>query len=147
MSRAMPPTYFFASIVLMGVLHWLLPVWQIVPWPWGLLGLVPLIGGTWLAVAGSQLFQRAGTSIVPFTPSSALVTTGVFGFSRNPMYLGLVLGVVGVWLLFGSLTPLLVVPAFAALLRYRFIAKEEQMLTATFGAAYTDYQRRVRRWV
>src|SRR5689334_7041753 len=110
MTRAMPPTYFFLSIVLMGLLHWLLPVWQVVPWPWGLLGLLPLIGGTWLAVAGSQLFQRAGTTVKPFAESTALVTNGLYGYTRNPMYVGLLLGLVGIGLLLGSLTPLIVIP-------------------------------------
>jgi len=143
----MPPTFFLLAIGVMGLLHWLLPLWHFLPWPWNWLGLLPLAGGTALAVAGSQAFARAGTSIVPFTPSSALVTTGVYSYSRNPMYLGMILGLIGVWLLLGSLMPVLVIPAFASLLRWRFIAVEEQMLTARFGAAYTTYQVRVGRWL
>ncbi len=147
MRRVMPPTYFLLSIIVMVLLHWLLPVAVFGRWPWNLLGLLPLAAGTFLAVAGSQAFQRAGTTVRPFSESAALVTGGLYRYSRNPMYVGLVLGLVGVGVLLGSLMPIVVIPAFALLLRRRFIAVEEQMLTAKFGQTYTDYQRRVRRWL
>ena len=147
MRRVMPPTFFYLAIGLMALLRWLLPLWVFAPWPWNLLGLVPLIGGTWLAVAGSAAFQRAGTTVRPFSASTALVTGGLYRYSRNPMYLGMVIGLLGVGVLLGAVSPFLMVPAFAALLHWRFIAVEERMLTERFGAAYSDYQRRVRRWL
>ncbi len=139
--------YFFIAVAVMGLLHWLLPLGVFVPRPWNWLGLALFGAGLAVALTGSQAFQRAGTTRDPFVESAVLVTGGVYRYSRNPMYLGMVLALLGIGVLLGSLTPLLVVPAFGLLVRWRFIAVEEAMLTATFGQAYTDYQRRVRRWL
>jgi protein-S-isoprenylcysteine O-methyltransferase Ste14 len=145
--RVMPPVYFYGAVAAMGLLHLLLPgaVW-LAGW-WRLLGLLPLAAGTALAVAGSQLFQRVGTTIRPFERSAALVTVGVFALSRNPMYLGMVLGLGGIAVLLGTVTPLLVVPLFVWLIQARFIAVEERMLSERFGAAYEAYRGRTRRWL
>jgi protein-S-isoprenylcysteine O-methyltransferase Ste14 len=70
------------------------------PWRW--LGLLLILGGVALAVASERAFQRAGTAVLPFTEPSALVTTGPFVFTRNPMYLGLVLCLLGWAVLLGS---------------------------------------------
>jgi protein-S-isoprenylcysteine O-methyltransferase Ste14 len=147
MRRLVPPTLFFLSIGLMLLLRWLLPVWIFLPWPWSAIGLLPLLAGMALGGAGSRTFHRVGTTLQPGAPSSTLVTDGIYKFTRNPMYVGLTLALIGIGLLLGALTPLLVVLAFVVVIQRRFIALEEQTLTAQFGAAYTDYQRRVRRWL
>jgi protein-S-isoprenylcysteine O-methyltransferase Ste14 len=98
-----------------------------------------------LWVAG--IFDRAGTTIKPFEESSALVTTGPFRVSRNPVYLGMVLGLLGVAVLAGSLSPFLVIPLFAVLIDRRFIQAEEAQLERTFGASYVAYKSQVRRWL
>ena len=147
MPRIQPPTYFFASVVLMLLLHWLLPLWHWLAWPWTLLGLIPALAGAYLGQAGSSTFRRVGTTIVPGQVSSTLVTTGVFGFTRNPMYLSFTLLLVGLGVLLGSLSPLVVIPIFIIIINQRIIPIEERMLTEKFGAEYADYQRRVRRWI
>jgi protein-S-isoprenylcysteine O-methyltransferase Ste14 len=131
----------------MLLLRWLLPLRSVIAAPWNLLGLVPLGLGTALALVGSRAFRRAGTTIKPFQASAALVTSGVFRLSRNPMYLGMVLGLAGVALLLGALTPFLVIPFFALLIQRRFIAVEERMLAQAFGSDYAAYQRLTRRWL
>ena len=83
----------------------------------------------------------------PFQPSSALVEAGPFSFSCNPMYLGMLLALAGLWLLLGSVSPLAVVPALFWLLHARFVLPEEAHLERHFGARYHDYRRRVRRWL
>ena len=75
------------------------------------------------------------------------MTEGPFRYSRNPMYLGFVLVLAGIGILLGSLTPLFVIPAFAALMDRQFIQMEEQMLRAAFGAKWQDYASRTRRWL
>ncbi len=139
--------FFFIALALMGLLRWLWPVWVFGPGPWNWSGLVLVAAGVAVALAGSQAFGRAGTTRQPFVESTALVTSGVYRYSRNPMYLGMVLALLGVGLILGALTPFVVVPAFTWLVQRSFIAIEEQMLTAKFGATYTAYQRRVRRWI
>ncbi len=83
----------------------------------------------------------------PFEESSALVTSGAYRISRHPMYLGIVLIVLGIALLLGSLLSFVIVAALAGLLDRRFIAVEERMLAARFGEAWQAYKRRARRWV
>jgi protein-S-isoprenylcysteine O-methyltransferase Ste14 len=147
MTHLLPPAYFYLAINLMLVLRWLLPLRLLVTAPWNLLGLLPFTLGAALALAGSRAFRRAGTTIKPFQASSALVTTGVFRLSRNPMYLGMALSLLGLAFLLGALSPFLVIPVFVWLIQRRFIAVEERMLAQAFGPAYAAFQRQTRRWL
>ena len=142
-----PPLWFAVALAAMLALHLALPLARLVFWPWRLAGFVPVVGGLALAVAGERCFARAGTAVRPFQPSTALVTAGPFRYTRNPMYLGLLLVLGGVWLLLGTLAPLVVLPMFFWLLHARFVLPEEGLMEHTFGAAYVDYRRRVRRWL
>jgi protein-S-isoprenylcysteine O-methyltransferase Ste14 len=144
--RINPPHYFLFALVAMGLLRLLpAPALLATPWPW--FGAVPIAVGVAIAVWASQQFARAGTAIVPLTRSSALVTDGVFAYSRNPMYLGMTLGLVGVALLLNRPWPWLVPPIFVAVLYLRFIRHEERLMEATFGDAYRAYCARVRRFL
>jgi protein-S-isoprenylcysteine O-methyltransferase Ste14 len=121
--KLLPPAYVLTAIVLMVALHLIAPAARLISSPWNLLG------------------------IKPFQESSALIMTGVFRLSRNPMYLGFVLVVLGIAVITGSLTPLVVVPAFALLLDRNFIAAEERMLEERFGSVWLEYKKSVRRWI
>jgi len=76
-----------------------------------------------------------------------LVQDGPYRFSRHPMYLGMAVLLIGVWLLLGTLTPAVVVPAFVCIMELRFIRAEEASMEQTFGADYRDYRKKVRRWI
>ena len=111
------------------------------------------IGGAliaaWLVLAAlaNYQFRRAGTTPNPFGDVTAFVTGGVFGFTRNPMYLGLVLLQAGVaFILSNGWVLLLVVPTIIVLDRL-VIAGEERYLDAKYGATYAAYRNRVRRWL
>jgi protein-S-isoprenylcysteine O-methyltransferase Ste14 len=142
-----PPTYFLVAVLLMLGLHFLIPVKQVIRSPYRYLGLVPMAAGLVLNMWGSRLFDRTGTTIKPFETSSALVLHGPYRVSRNPMYLGMVVFLFGVWVLAGSITPFLVVVGFAYFIDRRFIRPEEAMLEQAFGSQYASYRARVRRWV
>ncbi len=144
---ALPPTYLVLALVLMVGLHLLLPVATLIPWPWRLVGLASLGAGMIINLIADRAFQRAGTTVKPFQESSALITVGVYRFSRHPMYLGIVLIVFGIACLLGSLTPFVVVLLLGFVLDRRFIRIEERMLEETFGAAWLEYKARVRRWI
>ena len=92
-------------------------------------------------------FKRAGTTILPHRASTALVTSGPFAYSRNPIYLGISLALVGVALVLNKLAFLLVVPVFMVLVWWLAIRREEQYLLDRFGDEWADYADRVRRWV
>ena len=107
-----------------------------------------LLGGA-TAFAGNMEFRRAKTTINPFRPqnTTALVTSGVYRFTRNPMYLGLALLLLG-WAIFLCSAWALTGPVLSVLYIGRFqIKPEEKILSAKFGAAYSEYASRVRRWL
>ncbi|HEX3049015.1 MAG TPA: isoprenylcysteine carboxylmethyltransferase family protein, partial [Aggregatilineaceae bacterium] len=128
-------------------LHLLRPGAHFLSGPLRLVGLLPLAAGVGIAGIANNAFERVGTTIYPFQESSALVTTGPFRFSRNPMYLGFMLGLIGIALLLGSLTPWLVLPVFGFLLDQRFIRAEEKMLIQKFGPTFLAYKQHTRRWL
>jgi protein-S-isoprenylcysteine O-methyltransferase Ste14 len=140
-----PPHYFLLALLVMVDLRFavvspaLLGVWA-----WS--GILPLMAGLAIVLSAARQFTLAGTNIVPLTPSTALITDGMFAWSRNPMYLGLTVMLVGAALLIDRALPWLVVVAFVITIRLRFIRHEERLMEATFGAEYLAYRQRVRRW-
>jgi protein-S-isoprenylcysteine O-methyltransferase Ste14 len=110
--------------------------------------LVALLGAA-LTLAGVMSFRRARTTMNPMKPqeSAALVCSGVYGLSRNPMYLGLLLVLVA-WAALLSMAWALLGPVIFVLYINRFqIAPEERILSAKFGASYAQYQSKVRQWL
>jgi protein-S-isoprenylcysteine O-methyltransferase Ste14 len=112
-----------------------------------------LFGGVWIVVGLALLvfangrFSRAGTGVIPFRNVSALVTDGIYRYTRNPMYLGMVAILLGSAITVGSTSALLIAPVFAVIVEWRFIRPEEAMLRGLFSEEYTAYCARVRRWL
>ncbi|MCU0925619.1 MAG: isoprenylcysteine carboxylmethyltransferase family protein [Hydrogenophaga sp.] len=139
--------------LLLGVAAWwLAPVSPALAWPEALrIGLTVLLAllGLTLDFSGLVAFVRRHTTINPLSPrkSTALVTSGVYRFTRNPMYLGLacLLTAWAIWL--GAWLPF-AAPVLFVLYITRFqIQPEERVLAQLFGPAFTDYTGRVRRWI
>jgi len=145
--KTMPTTYLLISIAVMTALHFLFPAMRIIPPLWNLLGLVPLALGVIINLAADKAFHQAHTTVKPFEESSALIMHGVFRASRNPMYLGFVLILIGIAVLMRSLTPYVVVLAFAILIDRMYITVEERMLAEKFGAEWEKYRQSTRRWL
>ena len=142
-----PPVWVLLAGLGMLALHRLLPVALIVAQPWKWLGLAPVAVGLALALSAARLFRRAGTAIEPWGIPSALVVEGPYRFTRNPMYLGLVLSLLGLAVWLGTSTPFLVIPLFVWVITALFIRTEEQRLEERFGSLYVAYKARVRRWL
>ena len=141
-----------AVVLIAAVLMWLLA--RVLPWPGDLVGgwpaaLLIASAGVVVAVAGLVAFRQARTTVNPMKPeaSSALVERGIYGLTRNPMYLGmaLVLAAWAVWL--GSVAAAAVLPVFTFYMTRFQIVPEERALAARFGDAFAGYLRRVRRWL
>ena len=120
----------------------------------GLAGTTGMVAAAVLAGAGlviaaiaAGLFVRAGTSIPPHHPSTALVTGGLYRFSRNPIYVGLTLLYLAVTAFFASLGALILLPAVLLVVEFGVIRREERYLERKFGQPYRDYKARVRRWI
>lgn len=133
--RVIPPVYFVSALALMAALHFLAPLGRFIEAPYSYLGPGLLLGGVVIGVIAARAFSKAGTPVLPFERSTTLVTNGVYRFTRNPMYLGMALILVGVALLFGTLTPLLPIPVFVWIIQGSFIRGEERFLGEIFGSA------------
>jgi protein-S-isoprenylcysteine O-methyltransferase Ste14 len=145
--RILPPVWFVLAVIAMIVLARFVPLvqWHLAPLKWAGIALIAI--GLATAVTAAGHFRRAGTPVKPFSRSTALVTAGPYRYTRNPMYLGLAVILVGVALALESLTPFFVIPVFVVVITVGFIVPEEAMLKERFGDAYDDFQRRVRRWL
>jgi protein-S-isoprenylcysteine O-methyltransferase Ste14 len=147
--RLSPPLVMLLAAALMWALHRWLPLGHLIATPWNYFALLPVVIGRAITVAAGARFRQARTTFDPLKPreTSHLVTDGVFRVSRNPMYLGLVLLLIGWALWLGTVSPWLVVPLFVVVLYIAQVVPEEQALEALFGATYLAYRRRVRRWI
>jgi protein-S-isoprenylcysteine O-methyltransferase Ste14 len=135
------------AILLQLLGHFAFPIAEFVRWPWDLLGAALIFAGFGITVYADWQFKRANTPVHPFEKPLSLVTDGVFAVTRNPMYLGLAVALLGTAIVLGTLTPFLVPPLFVWFITVRFIAPEEANLATQFGEAYQAYARRVRRWL
>lgn len=109
-------------------------------------GVLLVIGLALLVVAGG-LFKQAETDLIPFKNVTALVTRGVYAYTRNPMYLGMALVLLGCAVTVGASTALAIAPIFMVIIELRFIRPEEEMLLGLFPEEFPDYCARVRRWI
>jgi protein-S-isoprenylcysteine O-methyltransferase Ste14 len=118
------------------------------PWRHGFAVTISGVGILFI-LAGVYVFQKAKTTVNPTTPAAAssVVTSGVYRFSRNPMYIGFLLALIG-WATFLSHTlPFLLLPVYVAYMNRFQISPEERALSAKFGDEYEAYKQAVRRWL
>jgi len=110
-------------------------------------GSIIIVLGLLLLLLAGNLFKRAETDMIPFKNVSALVTTGIYRYTRNPMYLGMAAILLGCAITVGATTSLLVAPVFMAIIEIRFIRFEEAMLDELFPGEFAQYRTKVRRWL
>ena len=148
--RIFPPAIYLAGLAFGFLLHWLWPVHLVDP---PALLVVRIVGGVLIAAGlalplwATATFRGVGTTPNPTQPTTALAFGGPYGFTRNPMYLGLALLTAGVALVANSLWPLLALPFVLWTVRRIVIDREERYLEARFGDEYLRYKGRVRRWI
>ena len=145
-----PPLLFLGCLVLAVVLDRALPLWS-APWQtawagWATGGVLVVIGVA-IFIASIRNFSSAGTPVPGNQPVRALVTTGIHGVSRNPIYVGMFLVYTGIGLAARSPWALVLLLPIAITLRYGVVAREEAYLERRFGDAYRAYKARVRRWL
>jgi protein-S-isoprenylcysteine O-methyltransferase Ste14 len=113
----------------------------------GVAGGTLFIVGAFIAGSGLAIFHKAHTTTTPGERSSTLVTWGPYRFTRNPMYVGLVLAYLGEAGILRHAWPIVLLPLIIGYLNWVVIPVEEGRLTEAFPDAYTHYRRSVRRWI
>ena len=144
---APPPVIYLTSLVIGLVFRALVPTPFL---PRGLafmLGAIMIAIAVWLSVWGVRVMHRAGTSEKTSLPTTALVTTGPFRYSRNPLYVSLTLAYLGIAVAAQSLWALALLIVVLAVVQRGVIDREERYLERRFGEDYLRYKGRVRRWI
>ncbi|MCW8804115.1 MAG: isoprenylcysteine carboxylmethyltransferase family protein, partial [Ignavibacteriaceae bacterium] len=145
--KILPPTYFAVCLIITVLLHYFLPIKQIINYPFNLLGfLFFLIGGV-LNIWTDQLFKKNETTVKPDEKPSAFIQTGPFKISRNPMYLGMAILLIGIGFILGSITSFAGFVLFIITMEIAFIPQEDMNLQEKFGDEYLAYKKRIRRWI
>jgi protein-S-isoprenylcysteine O-methyltransferase Ste14 len=147
---ARPPFLYLACLLLGFALDRVLPLPLLLPEAalvrWTVGGGLILIGVA-IVAAGVRNFSRAATPVPSNQPVRALVTTGIHGWSRNPIYVGMCLLYFGIGMAARSPWVLMLALPLVVILRYGVVAREETYLERRFGDAYRNYKARVRRWL
>ena len=146
MKKIYPPTHFYTYLIISAAFHFLLPVKQVVFMPYIFLGFAPLLAGVILNVWTDGLFKKLSTTVKPDQKPSVLIDYGPFRISRNPMYLGMTLMLIGAGILLGSITSFVGAILFVVAMEYYFIPDEEKTMQETFGDEFLKYKSKVRRW-
>jgi protein-S-isoprenylcysteine O-methyltransferase Ste14 len=145
-----PPVIYGTATIVSLLLAWRMPlifVSDAALFPRRLVGIAVVILGMLMIVGAARLFRRAGTPVAPTEPTSALVTDGIYRWTRNPMYLALSLILLGIALATGSLWFFIGLAVAIFAVTKLAIEKEEIYLADKFGASYLDYKAHVRRWI
>jgi len=146
-----PPPILAAAVIVLGlILDWLLPAYvltlllsfsvRVV------LGAALMFAGFALIIPANLAFRSVGTNVEPWKPSVTLVVDGIFGWLRNPMYVGGTLFLVGLAILIASDWMLVVTAIFDVVIHFGVVRREEHYLEAKFGDAYRNYMRSVPRY-
>ena len=143
-----PPPLIFLTLLLVGL-------WYDSPWFEGQLAAMEMtIGGGIIATLGFALmipcalgFRKAKSHIEPWKPTTAIISDGVYAYSRNPIYVGMALVHGGLAISGDSIAALATLMIGMLIMQYYVIAREERYLEAKFGSEYNDYKKKVRRWI
>ena len=109
-------------------------------------GGIVLLSGIFIMFAGTSRFRKLGNNLEPWKHSNQIVSSGIYGYTRNPMYLGMALSYVGLTLWFRSSWAVILLPVAILAIRTQVIAREERYLASKFGEEYLAYKAKVRRW-
>ena len=147
-TKVRPPIVWVLAVLAGLALNWLMPLPFIAAavfaaWLGALVFAVALALFVWAIVT----MTRAGTNVPSKLPTTTIVDTGPYRFTRNPIYVGMMLGLIGLAIAFNSLWLLLMLVPFALVIRYAVVAREEAYLERKFGDVYRSYRSRVRRWL
>jgi protein-S-isoprenylcysteine O-methyltransferase Ste14 len=143
-----PPVAWGLAVIAGLALKWLVPLPFLPPnlpagWIGAILFVLAIAQGVWAVIT----MTKAGSNVPTNRPTTIIVEHGPYRFTRNPIYLGMFVGQIGLAVAFNSLWLLITLVPFVLVIRYGVVAREEAYLTRKFGNAYRSYCSRVRRWL
>jgi protein-S-isoprenylcysteine O-methyltransferase Ste14 len=141
------PVILYRIFIGLMLIFLFLPIKKQIAFPINLLGLIPFSIGTFMAVSSKRVFKHTNTPMHPFTNPTQLHTQGFFKYSRNPMYLGITIGLLGLAILSGHFLNLLFPLLYISICDLVYVRAEEKKLMKKFGSKYYEYKQRTRRWI
>jgi protein-S-isoprenylcysteine O-methyltransferase Ste14 len=143
-----PPLAWGLAVIAGLALNWLVPL-PFLPadLPAGWPGTAVVVLALALVVWAIVTMTKAGSNVPTNRPTTTIVGSGPYRFTRNPIYLGMFLGLIGLTIAFDTLWLLVMLVLFALVIRYGVVAREEAYLERKFGDVYRAYRLRVRRWL
>ncbi len=145
-TKIYPPVLAGALLVGTLVLHFILPEERAVGW-YQVIGLVVVAAGAGVSCFAAAIFQARETTKDPYGKPTAFIVQGPYTWTRNPMYLGLAVALMGLAIFFASIAMLLAPAVFFAVIDRMVIPQEEEKMERLFGNDYAAYKDRVRRWI
>lgn len=119
----------------------------VINYPFNLLGIIFIVLGLGITIKISRKFSAVDTEIHTFKTPRKLVINGLFKYSRNPIYTGFLIALIGVSILLGNLSSIIGVLLFFFAANFWYIPFEENQLEKEFGKQYSEYKNSVRRWI
>jgi protein-S-isoprenylcysteine O-methyltransferase Ste14 len=148
MKKILPPVLFLIFASAMAVICWALGSPHNLSIPLNLAGILLIISGLGISAYHSRLFRLLGTNIMTFDEPTRLVRTGLFRYSRNPMYLGFVIALLGLAILYqAAISSFVLVVLFWFLTDRWYIRFEEAAMLEKFGDEYREYCQATPRWI
>ncbi|MCH2546479.1 MAG: isoprenylcysteine carboxylmethyltransferase family protein [Alphaproteobacteria bacterium] len=146
-THIVPPVWLLIAMILMYGLRALFPIMAVVPENYTFIGQVFVFAGFSVMYLAIQAFKKAQTPLKPFVPVKSLVVNGPFRYSRNPIYMGMFLVVIGWAIYLEALSPWFVAMAFIFAIANFWVKPEEIQMEREMGDAYLRYKNEVRRWL
>jgi protein-S-isoprenylcysteine O-methyltransferase Ste14 len=141
-----PPVFVLFSLLLIIIFYFVLPGLNWIPFPFNLFGIVVSILGFMIMGKSRNLFSKYHTTLA-IEKSSSFIREGIFSKTRNPMYFGMFLLLLGIGICFGNVVSIIIPFIFISLMNFIFVSKEERLMYESFGEEYLDYIKEVKRWI
>lgn len=142
-----PPHISLALLILSFVIDYFFPQFRFIHGPLRYAGIILVLTGLSMTFYSFYLFKKNKTPILPGTKPTFVVMQGPYKFTRNPMYLGVTLALLGMSIYIGNLLVLLSPLIFFIAISIVYIPFEEKLMEKLFGKKYLDYKKKVRRWI
>lgn len=145
--KLLPPIWVLFAIAMQILLDFKFPIFEVRSGLLLIVGIGFMVLGIVITLTAANSFRRAKTPIKPFTESTAIVRSGLYRYTRNPMYLGMLIMLAGAAASLQALGPFLIVPLFFLLIDRGYVRQEEQFLLERFGNEFRELQSAVPRWL